>query len=183
MDHGSHTLYIAFEWLASHPIAVSAKAMTFGAYDTEDNLSCTLTFPNGLATAQLSWTAGARRVMYSLHGEHGAIVVEDDRVELLIPDDVKKARPELGARAGVQSVPSHWMDASHKEWFGSLLDKLRQAIDMDDFVGPDARDAIMCIKTIAACYQSAQQSAREIKIGSSPRGSDAQASHGPFAAE
>jgi predicted dehydrogenase len=180
MDHGSHTLYLAFEWLRSHPHTVSAKASTFGPYDTEDNLSCTLTFPNGLATAQLSWTAGARRVMYSLHGEHGAITVEDDRVELLLPEHVQSARPELAARVGVQSVPSHWMDASHKEWFGSLLDKLKQAIADDDFVGADALDAIWCIKTIAACYRSARLSSIELAIDQ--RESDIQSLR-PYAAE
>ncbi|HEY2405067.1 MAG TPA: Gfo/Idh/MocA family oxidoreductase [Polyangiaceae bacterium] len=182
MDHGSHTLYLAFEWLGSHPLTVSAKAMTFGAFDTEDNLSCTLTFPNGIATAQLSWTAGARRVMYSIHGDLGAITVEDDRVELVIPDDVRIKRPDLALRAGVQSVPSHWMDASHKEWFGSLLDKFKQAIEMDDFVGPDARDAIMCIKTIAAAYQSSQQSSREQPIERA-QSRELHSSFGPFAAE
>ncbi len=66
MDHGSHTLYLAFEWLGSHPVSVSAKANTLGDFDTEDNFSCTLTFPNGIATAQLTWTAGARKVMYTI---------------------------------------------------------------------------------------------------------------------
>ncbi len=39
------------------------------------------------------------------------------------------------------------MDASHKEWFGSLLDKFKAAIAADDYVGADARDAIECIKS------------------------------------
>jgi predicted dehydrogenase len=164
MDHGSHTLYLAFEWLGSHPISVSAKANTLGEFDTEDNFSCTLTFPNGIATAQLTWTAGARKVMYTIHGEHGAITVDDDQVQLLIRDDLVAQRPDLARRAGVQSVPSHWMDASHKEWFGSLLDKFKAAIASADYVGADARDAIECIKVISAAYLSASLSSREVPI-------------------
>jgi predicted dehydrogenase len=164
MDHGSHTLYLAFEWLGSHPVSVSAKASNLSEYDTEDNFSATLTFPNGIATAQLTWTAGARKVMYTLHGEYGALTVDDDQVQLLIRDDLVATRPDLTRLAGVQSVPSHWMDASHKEWFGSLLDKFKVAIASNDYVGADARDAIECIKVISAAYLSASLSSREVTI-------------------
>lgn len=164
MDHGSHTLYLAFEWLGSHPVSVSAKASNLSEFDTEDNFSATLTFPNGIATAQLTWTAGARKVMYTLHGEYGAITVDDDQVQLLVRDDLVASRPDLARRAGIQSVPSHWMDASHKEWFGSLLDKFKLAIASNDYVGADARDAIECIKVISAAYLSASLSSREVAI-------------------
>jgi predicted dehydrogenase len=166
MDHGSHTLYLAFEWLGSHPVSVSAKASNLSEFDTEDNFSCNLTFPNGIATAQLTWTAGARKVMYTIHGEYGAITVDDDQVELLIRDEIAKARPDLARHAGIQSVPSHWMDASHKEWFGSLLDQFKHAIATNDYVGRDARDAIECIKVISAAYLSASLSSREVSIAS-----------------
>src|SRR3954466_2903103 len=58
MDHGSHTFYLAFDWLASQPTAITAKMSNLSTFDTEDNLSCTLTFPGGIAVAQLTWTAG-----------------------------------------------------------------------------------------------------------------------------
>jgi hypothetical protein len=64
----------------------------------------------------------------------------------------------------VQSVPSHWMDASHKEWFGSLLDQFKGAIASNDYVGKDARDAIECIKVISAAYLSASLSSREVTV-------------------
>ena len=56
------------------------------------------------------------------------------------------------------------MDASHKEWFGSLLDKFKLAIASNDFVGADARDAIECIKVISAAYLSASLSSREVSL-------------------
>jgi len=85
-------------------------------------------------------------------------------VQLLIRDDLVAQRPDLARRAGAQSVPSHWMDASHKEWFGSLLDKFKAAIAAEDYVGADARDAIECIKVIAAAYLSASLSSREVPV-------------------
>jgi predicted dehydrogenase len=164
MDHGSHTLYLAFEWLGTHPLSVSASSTARSGFDTEDGFSCTLKFPNGQATAYLTWNAGARKVMYTLHGERGAITVDDDKVELLIRDEVALAQPELARAAGVQSVPSHWMDASHKEWFGSLLDKFKRAILTGDFVGADTRDAIECVKVISAAYLSASMDSREVPV-------------------
>src|SRR5277367_5796418 len=45
MDHGSHTFYLAFDWLGGFPTAITARMSTLGAFDTEDNLACSITFP------------------------------------------------------------------------------------------------------------------------------------------
>ncbi len=73
MDHGSHSFYLAFEWMGSYPSAVTAKMSNLepNRWDTEDNFSAVLTFPTGLAHAHLSWTAGVRKVIYSVQGERG----------------------------------------------------------------------------------------------------------------
>ena len=47
MDHGSHTFYLAFEWLRAYPTAITARAVTMGPLDTEDDFSCSLRFPTG----------------------------------------------------------------------------------------------------------------------------------------
>ncbi|MGK5089304.1 Gfo/Idh/MocA family oxidoreductase, partial [Bdellovibrionota bacterium FG-2] len=64
MDHGSHSFYLTFEWMKAYPTLVTAKMSNLepGKYDTEDNFTTVLTFPNGLAHAHLSWTAGIRKV-------------------------------------------------------------------------------------------------------------------------
>ena len=41
------------------------RCRTLGDFDTEDNFSCAITFPNGTASAHLSWTAGMRKVIYT----------------------------------------------------------------------------------------------------------------------
>ncbi len=158
MDHGSHTLYLAFEWLRSYPTSVTAKATTIGDFDTEDNFSCSLTFPTGIAVAHLTWTAGARKVLYTLHGDRGAITVDDDEVKVLT------AQPSDIGNWGSQLVPSHWMDASHREWFSSLLDDFRSAIESNQWVSADTIDSVMCMATINTAYASAQQGARELPI-------------------
>jgi predicted dehydrogenase len=159
MDHGSHTFYLAFEWMRSYPLSVTAKATTLGNFDTEDNLSCTLSFPTGIATAHLTWTAGSRRVLYTLHGAKGTIIVDDDDVRLL--GDAASASESRSSRI---TVPSHWIDASHKEWFNSLLDDFQSAIRAHTWVGKDTVDALTCMSTIHGAYSSANQDSREVPI-------------------
>jgi predicted dehydrogenase len=163
MDHGSHTFYLAFEWMRSYPTSVTAKATTLGSFDTEDNLSCTLDFPTGVATAHLTWTAGARRILYTLHGARGSIIVDDDDVRVL--GGTSQPDGATNGRSSTITASSHWMDASHKEWFSSVLDGFRAAIDSRQWVSKDTIDALTCMNTIHAAYNSASQESRELPVG------------------
>ena len=66
--------------------------------DTEDNFNCTVTFPGGIAVAQLTWNSGFRKVIYTLHGEHGAIKVEDDDIEIHRKRPVARSRSRSSMR-------------------------------------------------------------------------------------
>jgi predicted dehydrogenase len=164
MDHGSHTFYLAFEWLGGCPQAVTARAMTLNGHDTEDDLSCSVRFPGGIATAHLSWVAGVRKVLYTIHGDRGAIVVEDDHIEVgTLQAD---ALSSYGARWDFdrREVASHWMDSSHVNWFAEMFATFRAAIDAGDFVGNEARQALLCIQVITTAYRSAAESSRELSL-------------------
>jgi predicted dehydrogenase len=166
MDHGSHTFYLAFDWLGAYPTALSATMAVpdqggqGGGHDTEDTLSCQVRFPGGTAIASLTWRAGLRRVHYSLHGERGAILVHDDDIEVVRQRDGKPLSEK-------RSIKSDWMDASHSEWFASLFDRFAVAIETDQYVGRDATDALECVRLIQAAYESARRSGREVTL--SPR--------------
>jgi predicted dehydrogenase len=84
MDHGSHTFYLAFEWMNAYPTAITAHSSTRPGFDTEDEFGCTLTFPTGTASAHLSWTSGMRKVLYTIHGSRGAIRIDDEDLEIAI---------------------------------------------------------------------------------------------------
>ena len=154
MDHGSHTFYLAFEWLRAYPTAISARMSTLGNFDTEDDLSCSLRFPTGVASAHLSWQAGVRKVLYTIHGDRGAIRVE-------------------GEAAGVASqwkferldVPSDWMDSSHVTWFNSLFDDFKRQIAKGEWVGREAEEAFLCVQLIQTAYASARDGSRELPLG------------------
>jgi predicted dehydrogenase len=159
MDHGSHTFYLAFDWLASQPTAITAKMSNLSTFDTEDNFSCTVTFPTGIAVAQLTWNSGFRKVIYTIHGANGAIKVEDDDIEI--------HRKRAGGQVDVEriSASSHWMDASHADWFKELQPRFAQAIAAGQWVGQEARDAAMCVQLIETAYASARADGKQLAIG------------------
>ena len=156
MDHGSHTFYLAFDWLAAQPTSISAKMSNLSTFDTEDNFNCTVTFPTGIAVAQLTWNSGFRKVIYTIHGQNGAIKCEDDDVEIHI-----KGRP-----VEKLSLSSNWMDASHAKWFEHLHHDFAAQIERGEYVGQEARDAAMCVQLIETAYASARAEGRQLEIGS-----------------
>lgn len=154
MDHGSHSFYLTFAWLGSLPTQVTAKTLTLDRqFDTEDNLNCVLTFPNGFAHTFLTWTAGVRKVVYSLQGTKGALVIDDDDWELTSNGEVQR---------GV--IESDWMDASHTKWFNSLFDQFKTAIAQGDFVNRELREAVACIQIIETAYRSSAEGCRELPL-------------------
>jgi predicted dehydrogenase len=158
MDHGSHTFYLAFDWLGGYPTAITAKMTTPSTYDTEDNLACTLTFPGGLASAHLSWTAGVRKVIYTIQGATGGIRVEDDEIEVC----VRRSGADRASWArSTEMVSSEWMDAGHSVWFASLFDEFLASIERRDYAGREAKDSLACVELISAAYASARDASRE----------------------
>src|SRR3954465_9430695 len=154
MDHGSHSFYLTFAWLGSLPTHVTAKTLTLDKqWDTEDNLNCVLTFPSGFAHTFLTWTAGVRKVVYSLQGTDGALVIDDDDWELTSED---------GRRHGV--IESDWMDASHTKWFNSLFDQFKTAIQEKDFVNRELREAVGCVQIMETAYRSSAEGCRELPL-------------------
>ncbi len=154
MDHGSHSFYLTFSWLGSLPTHVTAKTLTLDRqWNTEDNLNCVLTFPTGFAHTFLTWTAGVRKVVYTLQGTSGALVIDDDDWELTAGGQVER---------GV--IESEWMDASHTRWFNSLFDQFLLATREGDFINRELREAVACIQIIETCYRSNAEGCRELPL-------------------
>jgi predicted dehydrogenase len=173
MDHGSHSFYLAFDWMGSYPTAVTAKMSTLDAhqYDTEDNFTAVLTFPKGIVHAHLTWTAGVRKVIYTIQGEKGAITVDDDDLQVAV---MKRTEGPDVAQGAVEwqvekfSIVSNWMDASHVSWFNSMFDEFQKAIHESDFISRDARESYLCIQLITAAYRSAQAGCQELPLAEFP---------------
>jgi predicted dehydrogenase len=102
------------------------------------------------------------RVLYTIHGERGAIRVEDDDIEVV----TKKVARDGAVCWETESacIGSEWMDASHSAWFRSLLDELAVAIAKRDVSGLRAEDALRCIEVIDASYRSARIGGHEVPL-------------------
>jgi predicted dehydrogenase len=171
MDHGSHTFYLTFSWLSSLPVALTAKALRLSPqWDTEDNLTVTLEFPGKrFAHSYLSWTAGMRKVIYTVQGTKGGVVVNDDEAEVSI------GFPNTGSHAGSGdhrvekfTIESDWMDASHTKWFNSMFDKFLDCIERNEFVNDEIRESYACVEVIEKCYLSSEQGSKELKLATNP---------------
>jgi predicted dehydrogenase len=173
MDHGSHTFYLTFEWMGGWPTAVTAKMSTLEPerWDTEDTFSAVLTFPSGAAHAHLTWTAGVRKVIYTVQGDRGAVTVDDDELQVAVmratggPDVAQGAVTWDVER---RSIASDWMDASHTTWFNAMFDRFLGAIDQREWAGPEARDAYRCVEIITEAYRSSADGCRERPLRGPP---------------
>jgi predicted dehydrogenase len=155
MDHASHSFYLAFDWLGSYPTSVTAHVEHRAGLDTEDGFSCTATFPTGTAVAHLTWNAGVRKVMYTLHGDLGSITVEDDNLEVSVRATGKVEK---------LSASSDWADASHVKWFATLQTEFLDAIARKQFAGKQALDALHSIELIETSYASARAGSRVMDL-------------------
>jgi predicted dehydrogenase len=168
MDHGSHSLYLMFEWLRGYPKAVSAVSKNFAPkkFDTEDYFSAVYEFEEGMATVHLTWAAGTRKILYSLQGTNGAITVDDDKMEIAVKSH--KECDSISHKADwiieTHAISSDWMDSSHTSWFNLMFDKFKKAIFENDILNAEIRDAYFCIKTIMQSYESIQNDSMKIKI-------------------
>lgn len=172
MDHGSHTFYLTFDWMQSYPLRVSARQFYRDPkWVTEDNVTATLEFPNGLAHVHLSWTAGMRKVIYSVQGEKGGLLVNDDEIEISVQKQAEKEDVAQGAVEWVtqkDSIASNWMDASHVTWFHSLLDSFSTAINEKSagktHLPQDLTEAYRCIELIEAIELSSSQGGKIVDL-------------------
>lgn len=167
MDHGSHSFYLTFSWLAGLPISLTSKALKLDSqWDTEDNLTVTLEFPGRrFAHAYLSWTAGMRKVIYTVQGTKGSVFVADDDAEISV------GFPNTGSHAGSGdhsvekfTIESDWMDASHTKWFNSMFDKMLGCIERNEYVNDEIRESYACVEVIEMCYLSSKEGCRELKL-------------------
>ena len=165
MDHGSHSFYLTFDWFGSYPILVTARMSNLepSRYDTEDEFSAVLKFSAGRAQVHLTWTAGMRKVIYTVCGEKGTVRMEDDHLQIASVNG-SNGHAAGGAVLEEKMILSDWADASHASWFNPLFEEFRRAIAQSDFAGKDAQEAVLCVELINTAYRSACEQSRELPL-------------------
>jgi predicted dehydrogenase len=155
---------LAFGWLGGYPSSVSACTRSVRGDAVEDDATCTMVFPQGIARANLSRNAGLRRTLYALHGERGSIRVQDDELEVVV------RVADGGTRSWKSSLPSKRKDKGHAPQFEGVLRGFTRAVEHRVFVGKEAKDAVMGIRVAAAALSSARRGGTPIVL---PSGQDA----------
>jgi len=162
MDHGSHSCYLTFMFFGgAPPRSVAARTYRLDRtqpdeFDTEDNLCAALTFDDGFAQMHLSWTAGVRKVIYTLQGNAGAVVVDEDEAQIFSEGRMER-----------KTIVSKFDDASHTDWFTSMFDQFAGDVARGIHVTDELKESYWCIATIEAIYRSAAQGAQDVPIDSS----------------
>jgi len=170
MDHGCHALYLAFDWLASYPTSVTATMLTRGAGDTEDMMVATLRFPNASATMHLTWNAGVRKSITTLHGDRGTIRIEDDNLQVAIRRNAPASSLVAETASDAQwdrmtrDVDSSWMDPRHSSWFSAMMREFTSAMSTPHWPQDKALDAVRYLEVLEAAYASALDRSREQRI-------------------
>ncbi len=101
-------------------------------------------------------------MIYTVHGDQGAVRVEDDDVEVSIMGTTRDGKQTWERRP--EHLCSDWMDASHVNWFGSVFKKFAEAIEHREYVGRDAVEGLRSVELIEAAYESARQNSRELPL-------------------
>jgi predicted dehydrogenase len=151
---------LAFEWLGGYPSSVSAWTQSVRGGAVEDDATCTMVFPRGVARAHMSRNVGLRRAIYALHGDRGSIRVKDDELEVV----VRVANG--GTRSWKSSLPTKRKDRGHGPRFEGVLRGFTHAVERRDFVGKEATDAVMGIRVAAAALSSARRGGTPIVLPS-----------------
>ena len=165
MDHGSHSFYLTFDWLGSYPTSVTARMSNLdpARYDTEDDFTAALKFPTGNAQVHLTWTAGMRKMIYTIRGEKGTLTMEDDHLQIETVNG-GNGHGLAGPAFEDKVIPSQWTDASHASWFNPMFEEFRGAIATRDFAGKDTQEAVLCVELINTAYRSAREQSRELPL-------------------
>ena len=166
MDHGSHTFYLAFEWLRRYPTAITRARGDAGRRSTPRTTSpAACRFPTGVAVGAPD--VERRRAQGDLH---------DPRRARRDPRRGRRHRGrdrrcaargdgaiDLDVRARRRSPPTGWTRATSP---GSTRCSTtsRRAIARRDFVGKEAREAFLCVQLIATAYASAREGCRELPL-------------------
>jgi predicted dehydrogenase len=151
---------LAFEWLGGYPSSVSAWTRSVRGDAVDGNATCTMVFPRGIARAHISRDAGIRRAIYALHGDRGSIRVEDDELEVVF------RTADGGTCSWKSSLPSNRKDPGQGRWFEGVLRGFTRAVEQRDFVGKEAKDAIMGIRVASAAMSSARRGGAPIVLPS-----------------
>src|SRR4051794_3835025 len=102
------------------------------------------------------------RVLHTIHGERGAIRIEDDGIEIV----TKNVRSDGSVAWETESacMPSASTASGNTKWFSSVLTELEVAIARRQILGSRIEAALGCAEIIDACCRSVRSGGQEVAL-------------------
>ncbi len=164
MDHGSHTFYLAFDWLGTFPTAITAKMSHARRASTPRTTSPA---PSPSPTGRRAPTSRGRRGCAGSSTRSTASAAPSASRTTTSETVVGQRRADgaVGWETHRERIASDWMDASHTVWFRSLFEQFAAAVAAGDWAGKEAETSLRCVELITTAYASAERGSRELPLG------------------
>ena len=163
MDHGSHTFYLAFDWLRGYPTAITARATTMGPFDTEDNFSCSAHASRPASPPRTS--PGPPACARSSTRSTASAARSASRTTTSRSRSRSGARPAPSAGRFERRGDRVGLDGREPRHLVQLdVRPVRAAIERGDYVGKEAEEAFRCVELITTAYASARDGSRELPL-------------------
>jgi len=142
VDHGWHAVYVLHDWIGTPPTHVrgTLESRLPSALTVEDTALLQIDYPRASAEIFLTWAAGERRNLATIEGTHGAIRIDNDRLEV-------NGREERFAES--LAAGSH-----HAEWFPGVIDRFLSEVETPSLRGRNLEVAAICANVLAAARQA-----------------------------
>jgi predicted dehydrogenase len=156
-DHGPHSIYLAAHLTGRTPVEVSCltgnlRRDSYG--QTEDTALLIVRCGDGVQiNLDVTWGGSYRKSHYSVTGQGGSIVVEDDDVWYTLNGKLTKT-----------SLPSDFNDPSHRAWFARMFVDFLDIVEHRERQAPLLSEALMTSLVIDAAYESADRDGAWVKV-------------------
>ena len=153
IDHGWHAFYLLLNLVQSDPERILAKMTVPVPGALEEAVQALVQFPEADAYVHLTWLSRSRRNSIMVQGQHGTLIIDDDRILLNTQDGKKEDIPFAAAL----SAGSH-----HADWFEKLLPDFVAEIRDPNRRGQNFKEAGWCLALTQAAYTSNRESHQNI---------------------
>ncbi len=156
-DHGPHSIYLAMTIIGSYPARVrcNLRRPNGGRFaESEEFAFIHLSFADGsLIYIELDWKAAIRQTSYLVSGSWGHCRVIDDSLEWAVNGAV-----------GTSNVLSDFNDPLHRAWFTGVWQEFLAARTNRSIADRALNQAVLTVRVIDACYQSADRGGTWIDV-------------------
>ena len=155
-DHGPHSVYLAAMLVGRWPSRVSCLGGNLSEdqwRDTEDSVWLTLDYDGIQFRVDLTWSGSERSTQYLLWGAGGTVRVDGNAITTA-----------YGGTVDDKTVMSDFDDATHRSWFGRVLDAFANCVDSHSLAAHTLHEPFMTSMVIEAAYRSMRSGGAWMKV-------------------